>query len=633
MNIFNILREKKDHLISKLNLNDDQKTEIIEFFNRRPDLESKVDWNNIKALSYEFFKTFIKEADNQVTRGNIKKRGIGTFIEGKDYVDISINSDVDAFIPLTYKFQKFIQNTTYGNAEASWCIGFQKDDSYWESYTKDHDFIIFINKNKTSKIALQVPHNNSSIYAWNLEDNEIEIISQNQIFNQQNYKSLSDEQKSQTIYEDWEEDTGEAAFMDSIFKDIPTYLKKLTDYFNRERYVCFKAIKQLQGDTLSFLQSTTGYLYGGFIQIENSTIKEGQYIQVNLGVKNESIKHLVFEDVTLENTGFLIEASREQLAHKMPNLETIEFRTPNIQFSGSSMYFRFLKKLVSLKFHPNTPSNFLEEYISFEGCKALQTVELPLGLKKINRRMFSDCTSLKEFKVPENVEIIESKAFEGCLALVNVEFNSKLTDLSSEAFLNCIKLQSITNTQNIKSIGSQAFMNCSSLKSLDVSNVEFIEYATFKNCNKLKKINLKNIKLLQEAAFSNCKELQKVYLGKSLNRLRDRVFEGCIKLETLVFENKNLQEIGEHCFFHCSSLKEFDLDSVIFIKEFAFYSCTNLEKVRIGENKMIGDNAFDSCASLKKVIMKTKTDLSNIEDTYVFYQCPSYIDLSELTNF
>ncbi len=54
MNIFNTLREKKDHIINKLNLESDQKSEIIEFFNRRSDLESKIDWNNKSELMIFF---------------------------------------------------------------------------------------------------------------------------------------------------------------------------------------------------------------------------------------------------------------------------------------------------------------------------------------------------------------------------------------------------------------------------------------------------------------------------------------------------------------------------------------------------------------------------------------------------
>ena len=50
------LLEKKDHIIRNLkNLSDDEKTQLIDFFNKHPNLENKINWND-KDLYFSDFE-------------------------------------------------------------------------------------------------------------------------------------------------------------------------------------------------------------------------------------------------------------------------------------------------------------------------------------------------------------------------------------------------------------------------------------------------------------------------------------------------------------------------------------------------------------------------------------------------
>ena len=55
-------------------------------------------------------------------------------------------------------------------------------------------------------------------------------------------------------------------------------------------------------------------------------------------------------------------------------------------------------------------------YNTFSGCKALESVNLPSGIKFI-QEMFSGCVSLKNFTVPKNIETIEYRSFYNCTNL------------------------------------------------------------------------------------------------------------------------------------------------------------------------------------------------------------------------
>lgn len=138
-----VLREKKDHLIKKLNISDDQKDHLIDFFNSHSNLESQINWNN-KNLTYDDFQKVFDIASN--SKGTIKKEGLNAFIEGKDYVDVTeyfFNGDKGiALIPKNYNFERWFQSKNNLGPEGSWCIGYQKSDEYWREYaSKGHIFV------------------------------------------------------------------------------------------------------------------------------------------------------------------------------------------------------------------------------------------------------------------------------------------------------------------------------------------------------------------------------------------------------------------------------------------------------------------------------------------------------------
>lgn len=85
--------------------------------------------------------------------------------------------------------------------------------------------------------------------------------------------------------------------------------------------------------------------------------------------------------------------------------------------------------------------------LAFYRYKALKTVNLGSGLKKIGLAAFSG-SGLTAVEIPDSVETIENKAFAECASLALVTIGSGLSDLRGDSFAMCGALKDITLNGN-----------------------------------------------------------------------------------------------------------------------------------------------------------------------------------------
>lgn len=209
------LIEKKDHLIKKMDLTDEQKQTIIDFFAKYPSYESEIDWNR-KDLSWEDFEKVINKDRN--TKSQIKKavkKGISGIKEGVDYIDLGSYTSThregtfQMYIPLSWKGSRVLASDQVapklgtfkeGYTGAKWCISYQKSDDYWSRYSADNFFVfIFSEDIPSKKIAVQIGTNvlksketfsvkdlknfftdNIEVKVWNSDDNTINFAIEDQ---------------------------------------------------------------------------------------------------------------------------------------------------------------------------------------------------------------------------------------------------------------------------------------------------------------------------------------------------------------------------------------------------------------------------------------------------------------------
>ena len=82
---------------------------------------------------------------------------------------------------------------------------------------------------------------------------------------------------------------------------------------------------------------------------------------------------------------------------------------------------------------------------TFEGCRSLSVVDMPVRLKKIGRRAFAGCTSLRSLILPVGTTSIGLDAFCGCLSLSRIAIPKRLIELEdAELFNGCDSLTEIS---------------------------------------------------------------------------------------------------------------------------------------------------------------------------------------------
>ncbi|WP_270402261.1 leucine-rich repeat domain-containing protein, partial [Catenibacterium mitsuokai] len=182
---------------------------------------------------------------------------------------------------------------------------------------------------------------------------------------------------------------------------------------------------------------------------------------------------------------------------------------------------------------------------AFSGCKSLEELTIPEGVKKLGTRIIAD-TYIEKIKIPSTVAESNSVyifntgyfgALGGDAVLTEVEFAEGMTKIPSNICYGANTVEKITIPSTVTSIGSNAFNGCSSLKGLTLpAGLTKLEDYAFSNCNSLTSITVpKSVTSIGNYAFENCTSLKSAVIeanGKKLfeTEIRDYAFSGCTSL-------------------------------------------------------------------------------------------------------
>lgn len=169
-----MLTEKKDHIIKKMpNLDNYQKELLIKFFKKRTDLESKVDWNKWKKLTFDDFEPLLQNISKRGRKLAVKHKGVRGMKEGTDYIHVKMkNTDYLAYIPLTIEASKLIGGKNIGNCESRWCIASNDAQHYWNDYVGTYEAVPIYLIGAARKWAIMV-FESGKYNIWNWEDKPV----------------------------------------------------------------------------------------------------------------------------------------------------------------------------------------------------------------------------------------------------------------------------------------------------------------------------------------------------------------------------------------------------------------------------------------------------------------------------
>ena len=115
-----------------------------------------------------------------------------------------------------------------------------------------------------------------------------------------------------------------------------------------------------------------------------------------------------------------------------------------------------------------TASEYAIGSSSFQGCYALESVEIPSGAINIAGGAFQECYNLSHVTIPNTVTSIYYAGFNYCVSLMSIELPSSITEISENVFQDCYSLNNITLPSGLAALSGNVFSRCYSLSSIDI---------------------------------------------------------------------------------------------------------------------------------------------------------------------
>lgn len=157
---------------------------------------------------------------------------------------------------------------------------------------------------------------------------------------------------------------------------------------------------------------------------------------------------------------------------------------------------------------------------------------------------------------------------------------------------------------SVTAVGDYAFSFCTGITTLTIpTSILRIGNGAFQGCSKINTVlfQVTKVEEIGDAAFEGCEKISSITIPATLKRLGAWAFAGCTALKVAAIP-ANITYIGKNAFMRCTSLTSANI------------------KANISE---IPDGIFDHCTSLTKVAV-TDSILQKIDNVGIasFYDCP-----------
>ena len=291
----------------------------------------------------------------------------------------------------------------------------------------------------------------------------------------------------------------------------------------------------------------------------------------------------------------------------------------------------------------------------FKENEKIENVVISGAIREIGSEFFYGCTSLKTVTF-DGAETngdgfyIRDSVFEGCTALESIDLTHVAEAIPLKAFSGCSNLSQVVFPQNGYRIDQEAFAGCSALRSVDLSNATSIGKSAFTGCE-LTEIQLPMTMYIDCApdAFVGCTvfDVESPYVDietgliYTINEENDTAticsylyknVAGSEPKQLSINDDFYLQlvddngEATEALPFAVNAIPEGLFESVEHIGSIslpssltsigacAFKGCSNLIAVYGGENvTYIGEEAFADCTNLTVIWMNPEVETTTVQ--------------------
>ena len=177
----------------------------------------------------------------------------------------------------------------------------------------------------------------------------------------------------------------------------------------------------------------------------------------------------------------------------------------------------------------------------------------------------------------------------------------KITGIGYRAFYGST-IKTVKICSNIKDIAQGAFANCRALTAIDLSesSITLIPMSMCQGDTRLEAVNIgKNLERIHEKAFEGCISLKSVNAG-SVETVAADAFANCVNLSIF---NGRPKIIYDSAFRNCLQLRQFDFSETVSIGTGSFRGA-GFEKLTIPPTLLrLGKKAFADCLRLSEVFI------------------------------
>ncbi len=199
----------------------------------------------------------------------------------------------------------------------------------------------------------------------------------------------------------------------------------------------------------------------------------------------------------------------------------------------------------------------MPDYI-LNGAYALETLELPAGIREVGRYSAANCRDLRQVILPEGITLLDECAFYDCNKLTTVNLPESLQTINGHAFYGCEQLV----VERLDMIG------------LAVYNRAF-GYTTIHHL-----VISDDFEANVGSAFEYA-NVDTVSFEEGITRIPNLVLDGARGVTTLIIP-EGVTEIGHSAFHNCKDVTTLQLpQSLRLIEASAFFGCDGLTEVRI----------------------------------------------------
>lgn len=239
----------------------------------------------------------------------------------------------------------------------------------------------------------------------------------------------------------------------------------------------------------------------------------------------------------------------------------------------------------------------------FEGS-AVEYVELPVTLKRIEYGAFMSCKSLMQIRLPERVEYISKLCFFQS-ALESVQLSPALRVIDTKAFRECENLKSVVYPRQLEKIGVEAFYRSGLENVVLPPSLRVIAQGAFAKCKSLRTVVLnEGLEILgtdeQTKEGALCygvfeeSAVERVQFPSTLRRIEYCAFKDCACLKRVVLPER-LEFVGKQC-FRGSSFWDIAVPPALkTVGESAFAECANLKRVELSEGTQVLEKGRGGC--------------------------------------